>query len=345
MNKQTLIIRADANERMGTGHIMRCIALAQEWVKQKGTIEFICCLSNNTLLQKLQSLDFGVCPIEKSCPDPLDITTTLLKATQKKAAAVVVDGYHFTPGYHEKIRAEKNRLMVIDDYNHLPFYHADILLNQNMETNTIPYNTLPGTIKLLGSDFILLRDEFLSVKRQPVQKTGGATNILVTMGGSDPDNVTLKVVRALNLISAGKLKIKIVLGPGNLHRESVNGQAKGSIHDIQVIFNTPNMPGLMAWADMAVCAGGGTAWELLYFNIPSVFLVIADNQEKAVRHIAKANAGISAGRHDIVSLKEMAQKIRWLIEDESARKTIIHNCQSLIDGKGRARVVSALMPG
>ncbi len=343
--KNTLIIRADANKRMGTGHIMRCIALAQEWVAQNGTVLFICCLSNAALLQRLQSLNFETRLIEKSCPDPLDIDTTLSMAAQRDARVMVVDGYQFTCDYHKKIREHGIKLMVIDDYNHLPFYHADILLNQNTGAQAIPYHTPPGTIPLLGSDFALLRDEFLTAARPDAPKTDQVSNILVTMGGSDPDNVTLKTIKALNRLAASSLKVKIALGPGNQNHESVIKEARASVHDMEVIDNASNMPELMSWAEMAISAGGSTALELLYLNVPALFFIIADNQKRIVEQIEAANAGINGGRPESLSMEAAAQKIDSLLNNKELRKKIRYNAGRLIDGKGRQKTILSLMHG
>nr|WP_319392048.1 UDP-2,4-diacetamido-2,4,6-trideoxy-beta-L-altropyranose hydrolase [uncultured Desulfobacter sp.] len=345
MNQDTLIIRADADERMGTGHIMRCIALAQEWRQQKGPVLFVSCLSNRAVLKRLTSMGFEVCLIKKSFPDPMDIHTTLQKAKEKNAKILVTDGYHFLPEYHEKIRSKGIKLMVIDDYNHLPFYHGDILLNQNLGAEKIQYNTLPGAVKLLGPEFIMLRNEFLTVKRADQPQTGNIENILITMGGTDPDNTTLKIIRALNLLTFQTFNLKIVLGPGNRNAESIHHESVVSRHQCKIVTNAANMPELILWADVAISAGGSTAWELLYLRTPVLFLINADNQMRLVEEIASANAGINAGRHDRIRIKDIAQKIGALINDPSLRDQIVYNTNKLVDGNGRGRIVQSLLYG
>lgn len=341
MNKETLIIRADADERMGTGHIMRCVALAQEWNQQKGPVLFISCLGSNAVLERLKAMNFEVCRIENHFPDPMDIYTTLKKAEEKNAKILVTDGYHFLPEYHEKIRANGIKLMVIDDYNHLPFYHGDILLNQNLGAEKIQYKTLPGTVQLLGAQFIMLRNEFLTVKRHGLSQTGNIEKILVTMGGADPDNTTLKILKALNLLKLQTFNVKIILGPGNRNVESIRHESAVSRHSCHILTNVADMPELILWADVAISAGGSTAWELLYLGIPSLFLINADNQQRLVEHIASANAGINAGRHDRTGIEGLAQKIRTLINDPSLRNKIVYNTSRIVDGNGRERIVQS----
>ena len=343
MSSETLIIRADADERMGTGHIMRCIALAQEWIQQKGRVLFVSSLSNDAVLKRLHAMGFEVCLVKNRFPDPMDIETTLEKAKEKSAKILVTDGYHFLPEYHEKIKAHGIKLMVIDDYNHLPFYHGDILLNQNLGAQKFQYNTLPGTVKLLGPEFIMLRNEFFTAKGQVRPKAGIIENILVTMGGSDPDNTTLKIIKGLNLLDVQTLNIKIVLGPGNRNIDSIIQESVISRHQCRIITNALNMPELILWADVAISAGGSTAWELLYLRTPAVFFINAENQKQLVEQIASVHAGINAGWHHRLSIKDIARKIWSLVNDQSLRDTIIHNTNRLLDGKGREKVVRVLL--
>ena len=343
MSKHTLIIRADADERMGTGHIMRCVALAQEWKKQKGDVLFISSGSGKSVLERFNAEGFEVCMIASPFPDPVDIETTLQQAQKKNARVLVTDGYHFGPQYHEKIKSNGITLMVIDDYNHLPVYHGDILLNQNLGARTIPYNTLPGTVKLLGHQFIMLRNEFLTARKDRSPRTGNSENILVTMGGTDPDNTTLKIIKALNLLTDITLNIKIILGPSNRHHESIGNEAAVSRHRCRIISNALNMPELILWSDLAVSAGGSTAWELLYLKTPALFLINSENQKRLVEQIASANAGINAGLHDGIHIKDIARKIGTLIHDQALRDKIICNTNRLVDGKGRERIVRSLL--
>ena len=111
------------------------------------------------------------------------------------------------------IRKNDYRLIVIDDMAHLDHYHADILLNQNIHASSLRYSCERDTVKLLGCEYVLLRMEFLKYKDWKRDIPYKAKNILVTMGGGDPDNVTLKVIRALNSLYDWDLEVIIVAGP------------------------------------------------------------------------------------------------------------------------------------
>ena len=199
-----LVIRADANSQIGIGHVMRCIALAQTWQDRGGKVTFLSHCDSEALHQRIIDEGFDFIPIEKPCPKPNDLSFTLkmLSAISHKLSAaslwLALDGYHFTPDYQKAIRENGYKLLVIDDMAHLDHYHADILLNQNIYASSLHYSCDRETVKLLGCEYVLLRREFLKYKDWKREIPEKAKKILVTMGGSDPDDVTLKVIRALS---------------------------------------------------------------------------------------------------------------------------------------------------
>jgi spore coat polysaccharide biosynthesis predicted glycosyltransferase SpsG len=195
--KQNLIIRADADAHMGTGHIMRCIALAQAWQERGGDVTFLSHCDSEALRKRVIDEGFDFIPIEKPHPDSYDLGHTLKILEQFKIQNskfktwFVIDGYHFTPHYQKAIRENGYKLLVIDDMAHLDHYHADILLNQNIHASSLHYSCDRDTVKLMGCEYVLLRKEFLKYKDCKREIPEKAKKILVTMGGADPDNVTL----------------------------------------------------------------------------------------------------------------------------------------------------------
>ena len=190
----------------------------------------------------------------------------------------MLDGYHFDPAYQKAIREAGYRLLVVDDTAHLPAYHADVLLNQNIYAPQLTYSYDPHTVLLLGPMYALLRPEFLVWKEWERHIPDTARHILVTLGGGDSDNVTLKVIQALHDIRLPDLEIRVIVGPANPHRDSLVAAIEHGPHSVELLFDVTDMPGLMAWADIAVSAAGSTCWELLFMGLPSLVGVLADNQ-------------------------------------------------------------------
>lgn len=345
MKKNTLIIRADADEKIGTGHIMRCIALAQEWKRRDSRVIFISNCTVHQLRDRIKSFGFQLENIQHAYPHRKDIENTIAVIKRTGAENIVVDGYHFDEAYHTALKKQKIKLAVLDDYNHLPFYNTDILINQNLGAEKIRYSTLPETIRLTGSEYIMLRDEFLNCKDDNQIIPGKVEKIVVSMGGSDPDNTTLKIVKALDLIDDTSLEIKIILGPENRHVQSIKKLVSPSNLKYEILSDPDNMPELLIWADIVISAGGSTSWELLYLNKPAVFLINAENQIKIVETIETLGAGINAGWHEKVPVNTIAQKIKTLIESAKTRDTIRKNSRKVVNGKGREKITLSLLHG
>ena len=132
--QNNLYIRADANTKIGTGHVMRCIALAQVWKKQGGQVTFISACESESLRNRIIDEEFQLVATENLNPGYSDLKTTLLTVQNSSSnnAWVVLDGYDFDTDYHQSIKNNGNQLLVIDDTAHLDHYIADIILNQNV---------------------------------------------------------------------------------------------------------------------------------------------------------------------------------------------------------------------
>ena len=370
-----LIIRADATTAIGTGHMMRCIALAQAWQDQGGDVTFLSRCDSETLRKRIIGEGFDFIPIEKPHPDPSDLTQTLniLKrhapCSKPHALWLVLDGYHFTPDYQKAIRKNGYRLLVIDDMAHLDHYHADILLNQNIHASSLRYSCERDTVKLLGCEYVLLRMEFLKYKDWKRDIPYKAKNILVTMGGGDPDNVTLKVIRALNSLDAPCLEVKIVVGPSNPNKEILinamhhvypveslpngirspfhrgEGHSTGAPCPMLCVENATNMPELMAWADVAISAGGITCWEMAFMGLPSLIITVADNQASIVKGLGNADASIDLGWHEDILIKQYTQALKEILQDKNKRLCLSEQGQKLVNGKGRQKIIKAMLAG
>lgn len=344
MNKN-LIIRADANPQTGTGHVMRCIALAQAWQDRGGKVIFLSHCENEVLRQRIIDEGFEFLPIEKPHPDPHDLKQLfkeLETRNSKLETWLVLDGYHFTPLYQKAIRDNGYKLLVIDDMAHLNYYHADILLNQNIHASSLFYSYDKDTVKLMGSKYVLLRKEFLHYKSWKREIPDKAKRILVTMGGSDPDNVTLKVIMALDRLNDRELEIIIVAGPVNLNIDSLKSTLPSSTCPMCICRNAENMPEIMAWADMAVTAAGSTCWELAFMGVPSITVVTGENQQGVAKGLEMANIYKTLGWHNEMSKDILATELTTHIQSKKLREKISRLGRQLIDGKGARNVVYAL---
>lgn len=352
----SLLIRADSDARIGNGHVMRCLALAEQWQKQGGQATFLSRCESPFLQRRVEASGIGFVQLKSAHPDPHDLTTTLVVARQIAASSenikpwIVLDGYHLDPEYQSQIRLSGYRSIVIDDMAHFNAYHARLLLNQNISSEKLPYRADDDTRLLLGPRYALLREEFLEFQQSRRYISKVARRILVSLGGADPDNVTATVIDALRHVNLDKLEATIVVGSSNPHYDelcsraaslSSNGQ-NGSSPVIRVIHNASNMPELMAWADVAITNAGTTCSELAYMGLPALVLILADNQELVANELSKAGTVTNLGRFENLDAVQIGKALSQLCADYPQRVTHSERGLRLIDGEGSKRIISAI---
>ena len=290
-----VVFRVDSSTQIGVGHLMRCLTLADELQKKNHKITFICRelqgsmvnLINHKLIRLLVNDDF----------QSNDLYLDLLGATQEQDAEqvirvipentnlLIVDNYALDEFWHNKLRPYTDKIMVIDDLADKQF-DCDILLNQNLGSQLKDYRgkVLNDCEFLLGCDYTLLRPEFKKLRTRALEKrkyTKKIENILVSMGGSDVNNITYDVLKQLN----SKFNVVVVLGALSPHNEMIKDYAIDK--NIEVIVSANNMAELMLNADLAIGASGSTNWERLCLGLPSLIFTVAKNQIKLSKNLDK----------------------------------------------------------
>ena len=337
-----LIIRADANAEIGAGHLMRCLALAQAYKDAGGQVVFITSCQNEGLLQMLQEEKIDIRLLGSSYPNAGDWEYTRDTLGDHPDGWVMLDGYHFNEVYQQRVKEAGHRLLVIDDMAHLKYYYADIVLNQNLHAEQLQYACEPYARLLLGTKYVLLRREFLTWKDWKREVPDVAQRVLVTMGGGDPDNYTLKVIRALQKVDVPGLEATVIVGASNIHTDVLQATVKKSQSSIRLIYNAENMPELMAWADVAVSAAGSTIWELMFMGVPAILISVADNQKQIAESAEAAAVAIHVNRRSSGWPEKIADALQSLILDAKIRSTFGYKGRSLVDGLGRTRVIQAI---
>src|SRR5580698_8004903 len=160
MSLDNILIRADASTAIGSGHVMRCLALAKAWSKGGRvcylTAETIAALDERFLEEKIQHERISVQPGSLE-----DVEQTVAWARRLQAQWVVVDGYRFKPDYIHALKMARLRVLMLDDDARFDFYEADVVLNQNIDASVESYKRAVSTQLLLGANYVLLRPEFL----------------------------------------------------------------------------------------------------------------------------------------------------------------------------------------
>jgi UDP-2,4-diacetamido-2,4,6-trideoxy-beta-L-altropyranose hydrolase len=340
--RRLLLVRADANAHIGTGHLMRCLALAQAWQSQGGEAIFVTACPSQALRQRLSHESFQVVALESPYPNPADWALTSKVLAAHPEMWVVLDGYHFDPSYQLRIKDAHHPLLVIDDMAHLEHYYADVVLNQNINARQLDYSCEPCTHLLLGTRYVMLRREFWPWRGWQREIPEVARKVLVTLGGANPDNQTLKVIHALQQMDIDGLEAMIVIGAWNSHFRELETVIANSRFPIRLIQNAPNMPVLMAWADVAVSAGGTTCWELAFMGLPNVLMVLAENQRRIADGLSEAGVVLNLGWFEQLLDDRIAEKLSSLLGDRDRRQKMSRDARCLVDSAGSERVVLAL---
>ncbi len=256
---------------------------------------------------------------------------------------VVIDGYVFGYPYQYAVQRAGLRLLCIDDYSHAGRYCADIILNQNLWATEQMYKRRePDTQLLLGSKYVLLRREFLNASLRRREIPAVAAKILVTLGGGDAHNVTLKIVEALAVLGMEGMTAIVVAGPTNSHAGLLRSTIDGLHLPIKLLEESDSMAELMAWADLAVAAAGSTCWELAVMGVPTLAVVTAENQRPCVEALGGMGIVRSLGNYQTLDVARVANAIGALAGSPEERSSMSLRSRELVDGQGAQNVISVL---
>lgn len=335
---QRLLIRADASERIGCGHVMRSLALAQAWQDSGGAVCLAARLLPKTLERRSREEKIE---IRQFAEVRDDAQQTVELAREIGADWVVLDGYQFGVRFQRAIKNAGLRLLVVDDEARAQHYVADLVLNQAPYAVRDFYPSQgSSTALLLGTRYALLRREFIRARRTDLAQAPRAQRVLVTLGGGDPDNCTHTILEALAMIE--RLTTIAVVGPSNSRAIELEQLAERADGRITVQRNPPDMSQLMAWADLAISAAGSTCWELAFMGLPMLLVVLADNQRPGATCLDKLGLARNLGWHCELSVEKARAAIMDIIDDPALRASMSRKGLELIDGHGASRVVNEM---
>ena len=342
MNPGTFVVRADENAAMGTGHVMRCLALAQAWQDAGGLAIFVMAEATPAIRQRLESERIPVVLLKS--PTGTDEDGNELASIAHDAAWVVVDGYQFDSRYQRRVKDSGLSLLWIDDLGLCGPYCADVVLNQNAYAKAQMYpDRRRDMALLLGPRYALLRREFIPQRNWRRGFASEAKRVLVTMGGSDAHNVSALILDALQAIDSPEIEITVVIGGSNPHAELWREIASSCSSQVRVQFNVNNMPELIATADLAISAAGTSCYELALLQTPMILVTVAQNQRCTAQAMATEGAAIDAGWFDNLNRQALAGLVRSVVLDSSLRHGLGQNARKMVDGFGAERVCERLV--
>jgi UDP-2,4-diacetamido-2,4,6-trideoxy-beta-L-altropyranose hydrolase len=339
----SIIFRVDAFAGIGTGHLMRCLALAQAWKDDnRGKVTFITYCESKRLLAVLRKERFSVHLLKAPYPHASDWNLTKKVLASAPDCWVVLDGYHFGADYQVYIKKMGNKLLVIDDMAKLEHCYADIVLNQNLYAADLKYNCESYTRLLRGTQYVLLRREYIKQIGFKKRAPKVATRLLITLGGVDRNNLSEKILIAIQALNLAEMKVILIIGHANANLDRLRTVARKANLPAKIIRGVHNMPKYMAWADMAVSSGGTTVWELAFMGLPSLIGSIAPIEEYLQRGIRKYGIFIGIGSLYEISTKELSNALDKLAHNQDLRRNQSILERQMVDGYGCKRVLDSM---
>ncbi len=351
-----LAIRVDASTLIGSGHVMRCLALALALRDRGAEVLFISRSHEGNLLEHVRAQGF----VTRSLPAPphdtpesyglltvsqtTDAAETLASLADDSIDWLIVDHYGLGQQWEELLRPRVGQLGVLDDLADRP-HSCDLLLDPTYPGDTRRYSGLvPNSATLLlGPRFTLIDRHFAQARSWSRQAQGPKESLFVFFGGSDLPNLTGQTLAALDSPALADLRAEIVIGSTNPHIDEL-GATVDKRPGTHLHGPREHLADLMAASTIAVGAGGVNVWERLCLGLPSVVVSLADNQVASCQALAEAGLLDYAGHIGEFDSAALAQRIEHLRSDADFRREAAIRGMAEVDGLGAARVAELLCP-
>lgn len=352
--------RADASFQIGSGHVIRCLTIADALVKLGHECYFICREHQGNLIEFLRQKGFEVQTLSVIETTPTEMLTEYQKwlgVTEECDAQetlsilekypvdwVVIDHYGLSKVWQQRVRKCVDNIVVIDDLANRE-HDANIILDCGLTNSSEDYKKLnhQEALYLMGPHYALLRPEFgekrlwLEQHKKIFEKD--RLRILVNLGGVDKDNLTGVVLETLSLSpKKDDFSVTVVMGVNAPWKDAVLAQAKMLPFSHSVLVNVNNMADLMLEHDLAIGAAGSTAWERCCLGLPAIMVCMADNQKMIATNLSELGVAISLDQGEVSEkLLPTLQKL-----DLEQLQVMHQKALTVTDGKGVDLLLQAI---
>jgi UDP-2,4-diacetamido-2,4,6-trideoxy-beta-L-altropyranose hydrolase len=357
MSPLHVAFRLDVNRQIGTGHLMRCLTLADELKRRRGMTRFVSRGIPKHFCEMLASHGHEVSELGGDpdavpdgtlvgvpippCSQHEDACDTIAALADRKWDWLIVDHYALDVVWENSLRGSAKKILAIDDLADRT-HDCDVLLDQNFYWD--PAARYAGKVPeacqmLLGPRFALLREEFLQRRPLVRPRTANLAKILIFFGGVDSGNLTSLSMDAVAGAAERGIRIDVVVGILHPFREEIEEacQARGFRCHVQ----TGNISELMAEADLSIGAGGTAVWERCCMGLPTLSICTAPNQERQIADASSAGLLYTAVSDADLSVY-LPRHLAALCENPGARQDISRRAMEMVDGRGSLRVAQAL---
>lgn len=355
-----IVVRCDASVEIGSGHVMRCLTLANTLRENGAEVSFVCRDHPGHLFSLIESSNyrlFRLPPATSASSGRLSHAhwlgatqeedarqTAEAMATLGEIAWLIIDHYALDAEWERILRPYAKCLMVIDDLADRQ-HHCDILLDQNLQEPNRYAGLVPATCRtLIGPKYSLLRPQFETVRGKLRERTGSVSRLLVFCGGSDVGGTTLKILTAIDAVRRSDLLVDVVVGASNPHRVAIESVCRDNPR-VTLHAMVEDMAKHMECADLFIGCGGTSSWERCCLGLPALVISTAENQIYQSEALARAGAQLYVGHAPRVAPERLAQLLDLVLFMPDLLRHLGDEGRTLVDGRGAWRVANFLLAG
>lgn len=358
-----VVFRVDGSHAIGTGHVMRCLTLADYLSSERVVVSFVCRELTGHMCDQIEARGYVVhrLPIGKEADllpagnddyaawlgvsVDLDARETgeRIKSEGGVVDWLIVDHYALGNEWHQRLLPSVGNIMVIDDLANRR-HDCSLLLDQNFATDAAArYRSLISeSCRLLpGPEYALLRPEF-SEARDRKRVSSRTRQLFVFLGGVDRPNVTARVIEALAGMADQNFETQVIVGQSNIHRRELAKTCSG-LSRVTFCEQVDDMAARMAGSDLAIGAAGTTTWERCAVGLPSLLISVAENQVPIAREAEQLGIGKYLGSAEEVTVAQIKDEVELLLDKPDLLAGMRQRALDLVDGKGVERVGRVLL--
>jgi len=334
-----ILFLPDAGTNVGGGHVMRCLTLAEAVTRAGGACAFAATPAALAVLEAFARTPIDVLPLDGGLGAVAIASAAAAAAWTWNATWVVADHYEFGPQEDAALALAAPDLMILDDLRRR--HEFGVVVDSNVGRTPADY---AGSEVLAGPRYALVRAEFASGRLAALERRAtdaAPERVLVSLGLSDAGAITARVVNAL-LPALGEARVDVVVGSAAASRAEVAALAERDSR-VALHVDARDMAGLIAAADIGVGAGGSSVWERCTLGLPSLAVIVADNQRENTLALAREGAALAVAPPSADFDARLQEAFARLVSDDALRTQMSLSAAALCDGLGADRVAARML--
>ena len=356
-----IAFRVDESSQIGSGHVMRCLTLADALRERGAECQFVCRAHEGHSMDYIRARGYGVCALPKPSFDAsfefdlahaswlgvdwlTDAQETQLSLSDTKLDWLIVDHYALDHRWESTFRPSCKRIMVIDDLADRQ-HDCDLLLDQNYGSSAERYRGLvpADCAQYCGPKYALLKPVYARRRAQLPASNGHVRRVLIYFGGGpDAGNLTGLAVQAFQAPELAQIELDSVSGAAYAHKSSLKElvvqRGNATIH-----WQLPDLADLMAKSDLAIGAGGATTWERCCMGLPTIMTSIAENQRPACDALSADTIINYLGHFDQVTSELIRDRVLSFVKNSDLLRDLGERGMKLVDGNGVSKITKTML--